>query len=169
VGAPDRPDRDALDEQIDWLRAGLRAAEPGSEPDRDLDAAIRHARNGLADLPCQPDDEFGAAGADTAAAGISAELRLILGLGLADQFAAEQERLAAGTEGDVVSARSCRDEAIAVLTRIIGELPAAGPASIAVADALGRALHDRYADPWPGAAKSDPVDLDRPSICCWPP
>ena len=190
MGAPDRPDRDALDEQIDWLRARLRAAEPGSddhaslvwhaglahyerwatsgdaadqdtaieyltsalttasrdmvldlhialarlhaaragdptsgsEPDRDLDAAIRHARNGLADLPCQPDDEFGAAGADTAAAGISAELRLILGLGLADQFAAEQERLA---------------------------------------DALGRALHDRYADPWPGAAKSDPVDLDR--------
>ena len=228
MGAPDRPDRDALDEQIDWLRARLRAAEPGSddhaslvwhaglahyerwatsgdaadqdtaieyltsalttasrdmvldlhialarlhaaragdptsgsEPDRDLDAAIRHARNGLADLPCQPDDELGAAGADTAA-GISAELRLILGLGLADQFAAEQGRLAAGTEGDVVSARSCRDEAIAVLTSIIGELPAAGPASIAVADALGRALHDRYADPWPGAAKSDPVDLDR--------
>jgi hypothetical protein len=61
----------------------------------------------------------------------------------------------------VASARGCRDEAIAVLTTVAGELPAADPTWIAVADALGRALHDRYDAPWPGAAEPDPADLDR--------
>ena len=178
----DARDSDELDEQIDYLASALTTAPmdmmldlhialarrhaaragdptPGSDPDRDVAAAVRHARAALASLPPgRPEDE---PNADTAALGLGIELRLILGLGMADQFAAQKDRLDPLTEAGVASVRRCRDEAIAELTTVTGELPAADPAWLAVTDALGRTLHDRYADPWPGAAKPDPADLDR--------
>ena len=91
---------------------------------------------------------------------VGTELRLILGFALAEQFSEEQGRVNPGHAEGVSSARRKRDEAIGVLTSVASELPAEDPASGAVADALGQMLHDRYADPWPGASP-DPGDLDR--------
>jgi tetratricopeptide (TPR) repeat protein len=174
----DAHDSDALDVQIDYLTSVLTTASaeemgdvhialarrhaaragdptPGSAPDRDVAAAVWHSRAALASLP--PDEPT----ADTAAFGLGTELRLILGLGVADQFAVRKDRLDPVTETTVASVRSSRDEAIAMLTTVAGELPVADPDWVTAADALGRTLHDRYADPWPGAAEPDPADLDR--------
>jgi tetratricopeptide (TPR) repeat protein len=145
--------------------AGLhsaRAGDPasGAESGADVSAAIRHARSGLADLRDEPVCASGAAQGGSEAMRVGTELRLLLGFALAEQFSEEQGRVYPGHAEGVSSARRKRNEAIGVLTAVASELPAADPASGAVADALGQMLHDRYADPWPGASP-DPVDLDR--------
>jgi hypothetical protein len=122
-----------------------RGGDPASAADQggDLEAVIRHARQGLARPP-----------------GDGTGLRLLLGLALAERFGTEQSRVDPDTAESVSSARRRRDEAIAVLTSVGGEIPPSDPASAAAAGTLGELLHDRYADSWPGAV-SETDDLDR--------
>jgi len=125
-----------------------RVGDPASAVDRgdDLEAVVRHARLGLARLPGDP--------------GLGTELHLLLGLALAEQSGPEQPQVDPDDAGSVSSARRRRDEAIAVLTSVAGEIPPSDPASAAVVGTLGELLYDRYADEWPGAVP-DPGDLDR--------
>jgi tetratricopeptide (TPR) repeat protein len=134
--------------------------EPGGERDSDLDAAIGHARSGLGSLVrVLADKPVGDDGVTDPSVG--AELRLVLGLALAEQFIARQRQLDPDAADSVGAARACRDEAIAVLGVVVDETALDEPDRAAAADACGRALHDRYSDSWPGAGQPDPADLNR--------
>jgi tetratricopeptide (TPR) repeat protein len=137
-------------------RAGDR--EPGAEQDADLDAAIGQARSGLASLP---PEEPGPGGDGIAGPGAGAELRLVLGIALGERIAAEQSRIDPGAAEDLGAVRAWRDEAIGTLSAVVDDIELDEWARAAAADALGRARHDRYSDPSPGAARPDPADLDR--------
>jgi tetratricopeptide (TPR) repeat protein len=132
--------------------------EPGAEQDADLEAAIRDAQSGLASLPLA---DPAPADGGIADAGTATELRLVLGLALSERFGAERRRLDPGAASNVSAARASLDEAIATLGTVVEDIELDESARAAAADALGRALHDRYSDSWPGAAQPDPADLDR--------
>ena len=144
-----QPAGQPLDLHVALARLYLaRLGDPATAADQgdDLEAAVRHARLGLARLPGQP--------------GPGTELRLVLGLALAEQFGTGQPPVNPDDAESVSSARRRRDEAIAVLTSVAREIPPSDPASAVAAETLGELLHDRYADPWPGAVP-DPDDLER--------
>lgn len=151
------PELHAALARLHAARADDQELGPGQEAD--LAAAERHARAGLACLASQPDDQPPQPDGRASAGQIGADLRLTLGLTLATRFAGLQGRVDPAASHEVASARSCRDEAIAALNAVLGELPAAEPAWTAVADALGRTLYDRYADAWPGAPQPSAQDL----------
>jgi tetratricopeptide (TPR) repeat protein len=135
--------------------------EPGMEQDADLDAAIGYARSGLDSLARVPPDKPDPADDGITDPSVGAELRLVLGLALAELFISRQCQLDPGVTDSVSAARACRDEAIVVLGAVVDETALDEPDRAAAADACGRALHDRYSDSWPGAPQPDPADLDR--------
>jgi hypothetical protein len=135
--------------------------EPGAEQDAGLDAAIAHARSGLAALKPAQHGQPATAGEDVPDPGLGAELRWLLGLALSERFTAAQGRLPDDADDGISAARRWREEAISALDAVLGEIPPTDPAGVAATEALGRALYDRYSDSWPAAAHPDRADLDR--------
>lgn len=160
-------------------------AEPDERQRADLDAAIEHARAGLAwlgrlaDEDAEPDgagsDGAGSGGAGSGGAapdeappdGAGAAeldpgtvLRAILGFALADRFRAAQGALESGDAAGVAAARADRDDAVVQLGGVLGALVPDDPDWRDVAGAISRLRYDRYGDPWPGGQAPDSADLD---------
>jgi tetratricopeptide (TPR) repeat protein len=161
VTAPSDPELPAVHAFL--ARAYAARAEdevPGDEQEADLDSAIGHARSGLAAVPPQEPD-LGPAAVGSPGPDLGTQLRMILGLALYDQFTAAANRLGPDATDGVHEARASRDDAISELSAGLDAIAPGEPAWALIADGLGRALHDRYTDPWPEAAPPDPADLDR--------
>jgi hypothetical protein len=142
----------------------------------DLDTAIEHARAALSALlrvpreawPVVPGqtEPFGwltgpeQAGGEPGYPKLIADARALLGALLDYRFARAAEHMDAADPAAVAAARAGRDEAIEVTAALLYWLPPGNPSWPDVAVALGRLSYDRYSDPWPNPAPSDPDDLD---------
>jgi hypothetical protein len=126
-------------------------AERAAGPDEDLDAAIEHARAAVAAV-------LHAAGGEGSP--LLAKARAVL----ADLLYQRLTRAAASLDQDdsaaVSAVRADRNEAIAVSSALLYELPSGSPAWQDVALMVGRLSYDRYRDAWPEAEPPDPDDLD---------
>jgi hypothetical protein len=162
-------DDDGDDLRMAWVLLEMAAGSPDSDAKAaDLDAAIQLARAALAalsgpvfagtmpavkaDIPAGPDPA------------VLANAQAALGLALIERYFLAARSEARGSvppstdEGS--SARANRDEGISLLRTAIAGLPPSDPIRWLINDSLGRALHDRYDDSWPGGAAEDPADLD---------
>jgi hypothetical protein len=122
---------------------------------KDPDAAIDHTRATLSALLRVPGGGDGAGDPK-----MLAEARALLGALLDHRVALAAARMDQRDAAAVAAARADRNEAIAVTGALLYGLPADDAAWPEVALTLGRLSYDRYTDPWPGAERPDPDDLD---------
>ena len=127
-------------------------AQRAAGQDEDLDAAIEQARTGLSASLRAP--EPGGAPGQVA----QARARLV-GL-LYQRLTKAAARLDQDDTAAVSAVRADRNEAIAVSSALLYELPSGGQPWRDVALVVGRLSYDRYRDAWPGAQPPDPDDLD---------
>src|SRR5579862_1113673 len=127
-------------------------AERAASPDQDLDAAIEQARAALSAVVRVPEPSGGPRQV--------AQARALLASLLYQRLTRACARLDHDDPAAVGAVRADRDEAIAVSSALLYELPSGGPAWRDVALMVGRLSYDRYRDAWPGAAQPDPDDLD---------
>jgi hypothetical protein len=127
-------------------------AERAASPDQDLDAAIEQARAALAAALRVPGPGGGPRQVTQARAHLA-------GL-LYQRLTRASARLDHDDPAAVAAVRADRNEAIAVSSALLYELPSGGPAWRDVALMVGRLSYDRYRDAWPGAERPDPDDLD---------
>jgi hypothetical protein len=126
-------------------------AERAASPDQDLDAAIEQARAALSAAVRVPEPGGGP--------GQVAQARARLASLLYQRLTRAAARLDHADPAAVSAVRADRNEAIAVSSALLYELPSGGPAWRDVALMVGRLSYDRYRDARPGAAP-DPDDLD---------
>ena len=126
-------------------------AERAASPDQDLDAAIEQARAALSAAVRVPEPGGGP--------GQVAQARALLACLLYQRLTRAAARLDHDDPDAVSAVRADRNEAIAVSSALLYELPSGGPAWRDVALMVGRLSYDRYRDAGPGAAR-DPDDLD---------
>jgi hypothetical protein len=127
-------------------------AERAANPDQDLDAAIEQARAALSAVVRVPEPSGGPRQA--------AQARALLASLLYQRLTRAAARLDHDDPAAVSAVRADRNEAIAISSALLYELPSGGPAWRDVALMVGRLSYDRYRDAWPGAARPDPDDLD---------
>jgi len=127
-------------------------AERAASPDQDLDAAIEQARAALSAVVRVPEPSGGPRQV--------AQARALLASLLYQRLTRAAARLDHDDPVAVSAVRADRNEAIAISSALLYELPSGGPAWRDVALMVGRLSYDRYRDAWPGAARRDPDDLD---------
>jgi len=126
-------------------------AKRAARPDQDLDTAIEQARAALSAVLRAPEPSGGP--------GQAAQARALLASLLYQRLTRAATRLDHDDPAAVSAVRADRNEAIAVSSALLYELPSGGPAWRDVALMVGRLSYDRYRDAGPGAAP-DPDDLD---------
>jgi hypothetical protein len=126
-------------------------AERAASPDQDLDAAIEQARAALSAVVRVAEPGGGPPQV--------AQARALLASLLYQRLTRAAARLDRDDPAAVSAVRADRNEAIAVSSALLYELPSGGPAWRDVALMVGRLSYDRYRDAGPGAAP-DPDDLD---------
>ena len=127
-------------------------AERAASPDQDLDAAIEQARAALSAVLRAPEPSGGPRQV--------AQARALLASLLYQRLTRAAARLDHDDPAAVSAVRADRNEAIAVSSALLYELPSGGPAWRDVALMVGRLSYDRYRDAWPGAVPPDSDDLD---------
>ncbi len=127
-------------------------AERAASPDQDLDAAIAQARAALSAVLRAPEPSGGPRQV--------AQARALLASLLYQRLTRAAARLDLDDPAAVSAVRADRNEAIAVSSALLYELPSGGPAWRDVALMVGRLSYDRYRDAGPGAVRPDPDDLD---------
>jgi hypothetical protein len=170
-------DDDGDDLRMAWVLLEMAAGSPDSDAKAaDLDAAIQLARAALAalsgpvfagtmpavkaDIPAGPDPA------------VLANAQAALGLALIERYFLAARSEARGSvppstdEGS--SARANRDEGISLLRTAIAGLPPSDPIRWLINDSLGRALHDRYDDSWPGGLPRIRPIWTKPWPGCYP-
>ena len=131
-------------------------AERAASPDQDLDAAIEQARAALSAVVRVPEPGGGP--------GQVAQARALLASLLYQRLTRAAARLDHDDPAAVSAVRADRNEAIAVSSALLYDLPSGGPAWRDVALMVGRLSYDRFHDAWPGAARPDPDDLDAAKV-----
>src|SRR5579863_7790242 len=119
-------------------------AERAASPDQDLDAAIEQARAALSAVVRVPEPSGGPRQV--------AQARALLASLLYQRLTRAAARLDHDDPAAVSAVRADRNEAIAISSELLYELPSGGPAWRDVALMVGRLSYDRYRDAWPGAA-----------------
>ena len=127
-------------------------AERAAGQDEDLNQVIEHARAAVPAVLHAP-----AAGEGST---LAAKARAVLANLLEQRITRAAERLDTDDPAAVSTARTDRDETIAVTAALLFGLPPDDPAWPEVALTVGRLSYDRYRDAWPGAHPPDPDDLD---------
>jgi hypothetical protein len=127
-------------------------AERAASPDQALDAAIEQARAALSAVVRAPEPSGGPKQV--------AQARALLASLLYQRLTRATVRLEDDDPAAVSAVRADRNEAIAVASALLYELPSGGPAWRDVALMVGRLSYDRYRDAWPGSERPDPDDLD---------
>jgi hypothetical protein len=127
-------------------------AERAAGQDEDLDAAIEHARAAVSAVLKSATGGEGSA--------LVAKARAVLANLLYQRLTRAVTRVDQDDPAAVSAVRADRNEAIAVSSALLYELPSGSPAWRDVALMVGRLSYDRYRDAWPGAEPRDPDDLD---------